>query len=162
MGSNFLTSIQVGCLAAPEWVLTNNTSNGFKNQTKLQGGVRGSDQQADQHGVLRQLRVHVHVHLLRQGRRGLQGLGGFLQEVLRTREEARSSSKILLNPAPWNGDPLSMPLKQLLNWRRPSIKVFLTCTRHLMAMLTFATSLKENSLANKLTRSRRFPYGLPR
>merc|ERR1712130_10529 len=24
MGSNFLTSIQVGCLAAPEWVLTNN------------------------------------------------------------------------------------------------------------------------------------------
>merc|ERR1712098_304817 len=68
----------------------------------------------------------------------------------------------LLNPAPWNGDPLSMPLKQLLNWKRLSTKVFLTCTRHLMAMLTFATSLKENSLVNKLTLSRRSPDGLPR
>merc|ERR1712198_15152 len=54
---NFLTSSQVGCFAAPEWVLTfnlpkkiiliknlklfNNNRNGFKNQTKLQGGVRG-------------------------------------------------------------------------------------------------------------------------
>merc|ERR1712098_973993 len=108
MGSNFLTSIQVGCLAAPEWVLTNNkkyfdsknilienlelfnnTSNGFKNQTKLQGGVRGSDQ----HGVLRQLRLHVHVHLLRQGRRGLQGHGGFLQEVLD--EEREHGEKLI-------------------------------------------------------------------
>merc|ERR1712198_822566 len=101
---NFLTSSQVGCFAAPEWVLTfnlpkkiiliknlklfNNNRNGFKNQTKLQGGVRGLDQQADQHGVLRQLRVHVHVHLLRQGRRGLLRHGGLLQEVLRRGEGA--------------------------------------------------------------------------
>merc|ERR1712198_546918 len=106
---NFLTSSQVGCFAAPEWVLTfnlpkkiiliknlklfNNNRNGFKNQTKLQGGVRGLDQQADQHGVLRQLRVHVHVHLLRQGRCGLLRHGGLPQEVLQLLKNAESNAE---------------------------------------------------------------------
>merc|ERR1711879_1128963 len=49
--------------------------------TKLQGGERGSDQQADQYGVLRQLRLHVHVHLLRQGRCRLPRTCRLLQEV---------------------------------------------------------------------------------
>merc|ERR1712198_746386 len=145
---NFLTSSQVGCFAAPEWVLTfnlpkkiiliqnlklfNNNRNGFKNQTKLQGGVRGLDQQADQHGVLRQLRVHVHVHLLRQGRCGFLWHGGLLQEVLRRGEGAWGevdqvskqkrrkgrSSRTLLSPVQWNGEPLLMLWKQLWNWKR--------------------------------------------
>merc|ERR1712243_97747 len=59
------------------------------------------------------------------------------------------------------GSPVDA-LEAALELEKTVNQVFLTCTRHLMAMLTFATSLKENSLAKKLTRSRRFPYGLPR
>merc|ERR1712198_667105 len=106
---NFLTSSQVGCFAAPEWVLTfnlpqktililnlklfNNNRNGFKNQTKLQGGVRGLDQQADQHGVLRQLRVHVHVHLLRQDDVAYSGMAAFFKKS--SDEEREHGEKLI-------------------------------------------------------------------
>merc|ERR1712130_975658 len=194
MGSNFLTSIQVGCLAAPEWVLTNNKNiliqkifwfktSSYSTTPAMASRIRQNYKEESEALINKQIIMefyasYVYMSMYTYFDRddvAYKGLAAFFKKSsdeerehgekliqYQNKREARSSSKILLNPAPWNGDPLSMPLKQLLNWRRPSIKVFLTCTRHLMAMLTFATSLKENSLANKLTRSRRFPYGLPR
>merc|ERR1712170_250420 len=91
--SNFLTSSQVGCFAAPEWVLTFNLP---KNYFDLK-------HQAIQHGVLRQLRVHVHVHLLRQGRCGLLRHGGLLQEVLRRGEGAWGEVDQVSKQERWKG-----------------------------------------------------------
>merc|ERR1719481_2446061 len=59
------------------------------------------------------------------------------------------------------GSPVDA-LEAALELEKTVNQSLLTCTRHLMAMLTFATSLKENSLVNKLTLSRRSPDGLPR
>merc|ERR1712221_46249 len=37
---------------------------------------------------------------------------------IKTREAERSSSRTLLSPVPWNGEPLLMLWKQLWNWKR--------------------------------------------
>merc|ERR1711884_967506 len=80
---------------------------------------------------------------------------------IRTREEARLSSKTLPNLPPWSGELLWMPLRQLLNLRKLSIKACWTCTKPQMETLTCVTTSSPNSLTRKLRESRRSPLGSP-
>merc|ERR1712079_921215 len=67
----------------------------------------------------------------------------------RTREEARLSFKMWPSHPPWSGEHLWMPLRQLLNWRKLSIKVCWTCTRPLMETRTCVTTSSLSSWTSR-------------
>merc|ERR1712212_425681 len=99
----------------------NNCQDGrVKDQAELPRGLRGIDQQADQHGILCLVRLSFHELLLQPG---------------------RSSQP------PWNGELHLKPWRLLLSWRRRSTRAFSTCTRwpEIRATATSATSLSPST-----------------
>merc|ERR1719510_734052 len=77
--------------------------------------------------------------------------------TIRTGEEGRLSSRTSPSQPPWSGALLWRLWRLLLSWRRPSTKVFSTCTRQLTATPIFAISLRRTSWTSRWTPSRRSP-----
>merc|ERR1712131_6684 len=185
---NFLTSSQVGCFAAPEWVLTFNLPKNYfdlkpqaiqQQQKWLQESDKTSRRSPRPLSTSRLTWSSTPatctcpctptstgtMWLTQAWRpssrspRTRRGSMGRSWSSIKTREAERSSSRTLLSPVPWNGEALLMLWKQLWNWKRLWIKVFWTCTRLPTVMLICVTSLKESSLANRLMQSRRSLVG---
>merc|ERR1711971_2718 len=105
----------------------NNCRDGrVQDQAELPRGLRGLDQQADQHGILCLVRLSFHEFLLQPGR-----------------------------PL-WNGEPHLKPWKPLLSWKRRSTRAFSTCTRwpETRATDTSATSSSPSTWASRWRASR--------
>merc|ERR1711972_873664 len=73
------------------YLSTTPSQDGFKNQAELPRGVRGYHQPADQHGVLRQLRLSIHELLVQQRRTSFSWIRQVLQEGVRG-ERARNEA----------------------------------------------------------------------
>merc|ERR1712083_468820 len=85
----------------------NNCQDGrVQDQTELPRGLRGVDQQADQHGILCLVRLSLHELLLQPGR-----------PSTKPREEEGSSSRTSPSPPPWIGGLRLKPWKLRLSSR---------------------------------------------
>merc|ERR1712210_12739 len=95
-----------------------------QDQAELPRGLRGVDQQADQHGILCFVRLSFHEFLVQPGRP---------------------------SPPPWSGELHLKPWRPLSSWKRRSTRASSTSTRWLetRATATFVTSL---SLSTSLSR----------
>merc|ERR1712172_117864 len=107
----------------------NNCQDGrVQDQAELPRGLRGLDQQADQHGILCLVRLSFHEFLLQPGRPS----------------------------PPWNGELHLKPWRPLLSWERRSTRAFSTCTRwpETRATDTSATSSSPSTWASRWRASR--------
>merc|ERR1712045_118501 len=148
MGSNAKTDVAAAAWATPRagsrLLLATTTPNFFFNlpnsknncqdgrvqdQTELPRGLRGADQQADQHGILCLVRLSLH-ELLLQPRRP--------------------------SPPPWIGGLRLKPWKLRLSSRRRSTRAFSTCTRwpEIRATDISATSLSPSTWQSRWRASR--------
>merc|ERR1712045_14956 len=120
----------------------NNCQDGrVQDQTELPRGLRGVDQQADQHGILCLVRLSLHELLLQQRR---------------PRGEEGSSSRTSPSPPPWIGGLRLKPWKLRLSSRRRSTRAFSTCTRwpEIRATDISATSLSPSTWQSRWRASR--------
>merc|ERR1712029_397308 len=120
MGSNFLTSSQVGCFAAPEWVLTFNLPKNYfdlkpqaiqQQQKWLQESDKTSRRSPRPGSTSRSTWSSTPATCTCPCTPTSTGTMWLTQAW-------RSSSRTLLSPVPWNGEALLMLWKQLWNWKR--------------------------------------------
>merc|ERR1711970_1457015 len=106
-----------------------------QDQAELPRGLRGIDQQADQHGILCLVRLSFHELLLQPG---------------------ELSSRTLPSRPPWNGELHLKPWRPLSSWRRRSTRACSTCTRwpETRATDTSATSSSLSTWESRLKASR--------
>merc|ERR1712121_353113 len=116
-----------------------------KDQAELPRGLRGVDQQADQHGILCLVRLSFHEFLVQPGRSSPPRIRWTFQDGVRG------------GARPWNGEHHLKPWRLLSSWRRRSTRAFSTCTRWpgIRATVTSATSLSLSTSASRYKASRR-------
>merc|ERR1712032_438041 len=120
----------------------NNCRDGrVKDQAELPRGLRGVDQQADQHGILCLVRLSFHEFLLQPGRPSVA-------------EEL--SSRTSPSRPPWSGELHLKPWRPLSSWRRRSTRACSTCTRwpETRVTVTSATSLSLSTSESRWRASR--------
>merc|ERR1712126_436232 len=134
-----------------------------KDQAELPRGLRGVDQQADQHGILCLVRLSFYEFLVQPGRSSPPRICCSFQERVwggtRPRHEADGipdkeraeglSSRTSPSQPPWSGGLRLRPWRLPLNWRKRCTRAPSTCTRwpEIRATAIFATSSSPSTSA---------------